>query len=243
MNLFISLLVRALFACFLAVTIFVALLTTGFSGDSGANPIYIYLVISTLAYSVLGITLLFSPSNFLASGSRLAKAIPILFIISALQPLIFVGISQAITDLNKPSAVVTTRENTRDAKTNFCFTQESKDSGRLAWLEIARSESEKPQIPGYGSFTGVFERVNGKDSIAAGKTLCKYYEVTPETFIYLRAYQLTIDNSFPKLEIPTPNDVISPTLSSRANIHNRQCFGLVPEGEKSWQIMQRDCIR
>ena len=243
MKLFISLLLRAAFAWFLAVTIFVALLTTGFSGDSGANPIYIYLAISTLAYSFFGIALLFSPTKFLTSGSRLAKTILALFLISVVHPLIFFVIAKAYSDLSKPNYIAAGGAKLREFKPNFCFTQESTDAGRIAWLEIARSDSENPNNSPYGSFRGVFERVNGKIPIAAGETLCKHYEVKPETSIHLRAYQITADNSFPKLEIPAPSDVISPTFSSRANVHSQLCFSLVPEGGNSWQIVQSDCAR
>ena len=89
-----SLIVRAVFLCFLVGAGGFGALMVGFSGDSGTNPVFVYLSLSLLLFLGSGFFILISPARVLFSGRLLFNILWLIFFISMIQPFIvsaFVG--------------------------------------------------------------------------------------------------------------------------------------------------------
>jgi len=225
-SIFASLFARIIFAGFLAIVTFVAVLMTGFSADSGANPVFYYLCFSTLFFAGTGLICLVTPMSAIASGSKAPKLIFSLFLFSMLQPFLVFTIANFFSKpvvANNPIIPVS-------APTTVCVSQDSIDPTNLAWIDIAIGDAP-------------FERFAKKVPLASGQTSCNTYYARSSEIIKIRAYTATPENAAEYWTGPAPEDVVTGELAVYIQAKEPLCIGVAPASAMptSWTSVKKLC--
>ena len=231
-GIFLSMFARILFAGFLAITTFLAILMIGFSGDSGFSPVFIYLCVSTLLFAGTGIVILVTPFTSASPLPRGYKVLVGLFVISMVQPFWVAGVVKMFftEPAVKNTAVVAIK-----APATICVSQKSSDPNNIAWIDIAvgdASYSRFPENPALGS----------------GQTACNSYYVKPLETVKIRAYTSTPANAVEYWTEPGPGDVVSGTLEEKISPKEQLCIAVspvntIPTQNTSWTSGKIQCSR